>query len=61
MERDGRVWLPVVRLPLDDAPWPYGAPAPAGDAEPVEVPLVPYHEWAQRGPSTMRVWIPTAD
>ncbi|MGV2903396.1 hypothetical protein ACNPM4_17135, partial [Microbacterium sp. AGC62] len=22
--------------------------------------LVPYHDWAQRGPSTMRVWIPTA-
>ncbi|MDF2507909.1 MAG: hypothetical protein K0Q52_1768 [Microbacterium sp.] len=21
--------------------------------------LVPYHDWAQRGPSTMRVWIPT--
>ncbi|HET8958187.1 MAG TPA: beta-L-arabinofuranosidase domain-containing protein [Microcella sp.] len=29
------------------------------DATPVEVPLVPYHEWAERGPSTMRVWIPT--
>ncbi|HEY6801808.1 MAG TPA: beta-L-arabinofuranosidase domain-containing protein [Agromyces sp.] len=28
-------------------------------APPVEVPLVPYHEWAERGPSTMRVWIPT--
>jgi DUF1680 family protein len=22
--------------------------------------LVPYHDWAHRGPSTMRVWIPTA-
>ena len=29
------------------------------EAPPVEVPLVPYHEWAERGPSTMRVWIPT--
>ncbi|MDQ2661903.1 MAG: glycoside hydrolase family 127 protein, partial [Actinomycetota bacterium] len=28
-------------------------------AKTVEVPLVPYHEWAERGPSTMRVWIPT--
>lgn len=26
----------------------------------VEVPLVPYHSWGNRGPSTMRVWIPTA-
>ncbi|GAA3938580.1 glycoside hydrolase family 127 protein [Microbacterium soli] len=24
-----------------------------------EIALVPYHSWAQRGPSTMRVWIPT--
>ncbi|WP_350348852.1 beta-L-arabinofuranosidase domain-containing protein [Agromyces sp. G08B096] len=23
-----------------------------------EVPLVRYHEWAERGPSTMRVWLP---
>lgn len=23
-----------------------------------DVPLVPYHAWAERGPSTMRVWIP---
>lgn len=32
--------------------------APAG--EDVDVRLVPYHSWANRGPSTMRVWIPTA-
>lgn len=61
VERDGRVWVPVVPLPLDDAPWPYGEPVPGADATPVEVPLVPYHEWAQRGPSTMRVWIPVAE
>lgn len=24
------------------------------------VPLVRYHDWANRGPSTMRVWVPTA-
>ncbi|WP_372467634.1 glycoside hydrolase family 127 protein [Microbacterium maritypicum] len=28
--------------------------------EVAEALLVPYHDWAQRGPSTMRVWIPTA-
>ncbi|WP_369690616.1 hypothetical protein [Microbacterium hydrocarbonoxydans] len=21
--------------------------------------LIPYHDWDRRGPSTMRVWIPT--
>ncbi|MDQ7879031.1 glycoside hydrolase family 127 protein [Microbacterium sp. QXD-8] len=35
------------------APWDEGV----GTAE---VPLVAYHEWAERGPSTMRVWIPVA-
>lgn len=31
------------------------------DGEPIDVPLVPYREWANRGPSTMRVWIPTTN
>jgi DUF1680 family protein len=26
--------------------------------DPVDVPLIPYHDWANRGPSTMRVWLP---
>ena len=28
------------------------------DLEWVELPLLPYHAWATRGPSTMRVWLP---
>jgi DUF1680 family protein len=60
VERDGRVWVSVQRIPVDEARWPYGdAPAEA-NAPAVDVPLVPYHEWAERGPSTMRVWIPVA-
>ncbi|MFD9700356.1 glycoside hydrolase family 127 protein [Lentzea sp. NPDC059081] len=44
-----------------DAPqhlsWPYGEQVPAlGPTEPLD--LVPYHRWARRGPSTMRVWLP---
>src|SRR5690625_508426 len=31
-----------------------------GSGEPELVPLVPYHSWGDRGPSTMRVWIPVA-
>jgi DUF1680 family protein len=41
--------------------WPYGdanEPA-AGDGKQIDVPLVPYYFWANRGPSTMRVWVPT--
>ncbi len=45
LERDGRVWAPIARR---------------GEEIAREVPLVPYHDWAERGPSTMRVWIPTS-
>ncbi|GII75847.1 hypothetical protein Sru01_08290 [Sphaerisporangium rufum] len=46
--------------------WPYG-PAPGGrDARPggeaagadTVLRLVPYHRWGNRGPATMRVWLP---
>lgn len=37
------------------------APATPLRAGATELALVPYHRWAERGPSTMRVFIPTAD
>jgi DUF1680 family protein len=41
--------------------WPYGPdPDPATGAETV-VRLVPYHRWGNRGPATMRVWLPVAE
>ena len=55
---DGAVkgWL----VPPDDRPWPYGEPASVdGPRSPRVVPLIPYHRWARRGPTTMRVWLPT--
>jgi uncharacterized protein len=61
-ERDGRVVVRVrVGPQAPPTPWPYGtggAETEAGSAEWVDVPLVPYHDWANRGPSTMRVWLP---
>jgi DUF1680 family protein len=61
VERDGGVWIPVRRLAGGSAGWPYGPSAPPeSPSESVEVPLVPYHRWARRGPSTMRVWIPAS-
>ncbi|MFI7229752.1 glycoside hydrolase family 127 protein [Nonomuraea angiospora] len=43
-----------------DRPWAYSgaAAAPAADVEWFDVPLRPYHSWARRGPSSMRVWLP---
>ncbi|MEV7232045.1 beta-L-arabinofuranosidase domain-containing protein [Polymorphospora sp. NPDC051019] len=59
---DGRVTVRCRPVHQRDLDWPYHAdPAPApADAAPDEVPLVEYHAWANRGPSTMRVWLPTA-
>ena len=44
VERDGHVVLPVRHR---------------ATGETVNAPLIAYHDWARRGPSTMRVWIPT--
>ena len=62
LEQDGSVAVSAQFLdPVDDG-WPYSdAAAHAAPAlsDAVEVPLVPYNRWANRGPSTMRVWLPT--
>ncbi|WP_216648764.1 glycoside hydrolase family 127 protein [Agromyces agglutinans] len=47
-ETDGDAGAPRVVVRLVD---------PRTDAS-ADVPLVPYHAWAERGPSTMRVWLP---
>lgn len=41
-------------------PWPYGPGAERVSGQVADVALVRYHQWAERGPSRMRVWIPTA-
>lgn len=40
--------------------WPYPAGPEGRAGTDVEVPLVAYHAWGNRGPSTMRVWLPRA-
>lgn len=62
---DGTVTVQVAVRRVDDEDWPYGKPAGAGgaggdDADMHPVPLVAYHAWGNRGPSTMRVWLPQA-
>ncbi|WP_326584392.1 glycoside hydrolase family 127 protein [Streptomyces sp. NBC_00481] len=54
----------AVRGGRSEAAWPYqplGRPRGQQPADPAEIVLVPYHSWADRGPSTMRVWLPTAE
>jgi len=61
-EEDGQVVVSARVLPPGrDADWPYTDDKLAGSdhlGEIIEIPLIPYHDWARRGPSTMRVWIP---
>ncbi|WP_233160297.1 beta-L-arabinofuranosidase domain-containing protein [Pseudonocardia sp. MH-G8] len=57
---DGAVTASGVLVEHTDAAWPYGQAGQRDRAgAPVRIPLVPYHSWAARGPSTMRVWLPT--
>jgi DUF1680 family protein len=52
-----------IRAVPDTSTWPYrqaGANAELDQpADWIDIPLIPYHDWANRGPSTMRVWLPT--
>lgn len=60
VERDGRVLVRAASLTVaDDAGWPYDGPVAASVGELMDVPLRPYRDWANNGPSTMRVWLPT--
>ncbi|WP_217616695.1 glycoside hydrolase family 127 protein [Cellulomonas sp. GbtcB1] len=57
--RDGAVTVRARTVDVPEGDWPYAdRPAEAGADAPREVPLVPYHAWGNRGPSTMRVWMP---
>ncbi len=45
---------------VEERQWPYVASEPREPETPVRLPLTPYHSWAERGPATMRVWMPSA-
>jgi uncharacterized protein len=47
------------RLPQEATPaWPYTPTLQEGTLARRELVFIPYHSWAQRGPSTMRVFVP---
>jgi uncharacterized protein len=50
--------IDVYRRPPASAGWPYHAEADGQEGERVQARLIPYHQWANRGPGTMRVWLP---
>jgi len=40
--------------------WPYSPEPGGGQGERARARLIPYHQWANRGPGTMRAWLPLA-
>ncbi|HUG49387.1 MAG TPA: beta-L-arabinofuranosidase domain-containing protein [Terrimesophilobacter sp.] len=59
LESSDGVAVTLRHAPASADGWPYATlPADVGEPEGTPVPLVPYNRWAERGPSTMRVWIP---
>ena len=56
---DGQVVVTARIAQPAETNWPYSdAPLEERLIDPIEVALHPYHDWGNRGPSTMRVWIP---
>lgn len=49
----------TVRPPSSSDPYPVAGAATADKGEAFAVDLVPYFRWGNRGPGSMRVWIPT--
>ncbi|HEX4092607.1 MAG TPA: beta-L-arabinofuranosidase domain-containing protein [Trebonia sp.] len=56
----GATTVDVYRHLPAPAPWPYYAEPAGKDGERVRARLIPYHQWANRGPATMRTWLPVA-
>ena len=55
---DGGTAIDVYRDDPAQDEWPYYAEPGDGRGERARARLIPYHEWANRGPSTMRAWLP---
>ena len=56
---DGVVTIGVRGIVAPDHAWPYSMDTPQMSAETQSVQLLPYYSWANCGPSSMRVWLPT--
>jgi DUF1680 family protein len=57
IERDGRIYVSA-QVHDRDGDWPYGPATPDEEGKSAEVALIPFHRRANRGPASMRVWLP---
>lgn len=59
VERGPSLEVAARHVVAEDDGWPYGE-VRTERREPMVLWLVPYHRWGNRGPATMRVWLPEA-
>ncbi|GAA3791429.1 glycoside hydrolase family 127 protein [Sphaerisporangium flaviroseum] len=57
VERGADLEVEAHRITTEPDGWPYGGPA-SGVGERLPLSLIPYYRWGNRGPATMRVWLP---
>ncbi|HEY0259718.1 MAG TPA: beta-L-arabinofuranosidase domain-containing protein [Lacisediminihabitans sp.] len=50
--------IDVYRLAEPETDWPYRTSAGVAEAGHVRARMIPYYAWANRGPATMRTWLP---
>jgi uncharacterized protein len=55
---DGGTAIDVYRHSPAEQEWPYYVERGDGRSERVRASLIPYYQWANRGPATMRAWLP---
>ncbi|WP_375383659.1 glycoside hydrolase family 127 protein [uncultured Microbacterium sp.] len=61
-DSDDGVVIPLVPVSFDEHTWPFvGTPADRASGAAIDVALIPYYQWGNAGPSTMRVWMPVLD
>ncbi|MCP2032672.1 DUF1680 family protein [Okibacterium sp. HSC-33S16] len=60
-EQGGEVTVGVHRMVAPEHTWPYGVEDAEIAGETHSIRLIPYSSWANRGPSTMRIWLPLED
>jgi len=53
--------IDVYHRSRDTEEWPYSPEPGGGKGERARARLIPYHQWANRGPGTMRAWLPLAE
>jgi DUF1680 family protein len=53
--------IDVYRRSQDTGEWPYFPELTGREGERARARLIPYHQWANRGPGTMRAWLPLAE